>query len=57
MKRHTPMTHTWRLNCRLPERKGHGCRVLARGTMGSIMIEFEDGVRYIVGWRTIRRIK
>lgn len=51
------MTHTWRLNCRLPERKGMKCRVLAHGKMGTILIEFADGVRHFVGWRTIRRIK
>lgn len=49
--------HYWRLNCRLPERKGKPCRVLAKGKMGTILIEFEDGVRYFVGWRTIRKIK
>jgi hypothetical protein len=49
-------THYWRLRCRLPERNGQHCRVLARGSMGSIMIEFADGARFIVGWRTIRRL-
>jgi hypothetical protein len=48
--------HYWRLRCRLPERNGAHCRVLARGSMGSIMIEFEDGACFIVGWRTIRRL-
>jgi hypothetical protein len=48
-------THFWRLRCRLPERYGQHCRVLVRGKMGSIMIEFRDGVRHIVGWRSIRK--
>jgi hypothetical protein len=51
------MTHYWRLRCRLPERRGAHCRVLARGRMGSIMIEFADGVRFVVGWRSIRKLR
>jgi len=51
------LTHYWRLRCRLPERNGQHCRVLARGSMGSIMIEFADGVRFVVGWRSIRRLQ
>ena len=40
----------------MPERNGQHCRVLARGSMGSIMIEFADGARFVVGWRTIRKL-
>lgn len=36
----------WRVN--LPERKGQRCRIVARGTMNSAQIEFEDGTRHIV---------
>lgn len=53
----TQLTHFWRLRCRLPERHGTGCRVIARGTMNSVQIEFEDGVRHIVSHFSIRRIK
>lgn len=52
-----PFTHLWRLRCRLPERNGQLCRVLVRGKMGSILIEFADGVQYVVGWRSIRKVK
>lgn len=48
------MTHYWRLRCRLPERHGQSCRVLVRGRMNSIMIEFADGVRYVVSRYGVR---
>lgn len=40
--------HVWRISTNLPERKGTLCRVLARGKLNSIRIEFEDGERHIV---------
>ena len=33
------------------------CRIVARGAMSSIMIEFEDGQREIVSRRSVRRLK
>lgn len=39
--------HVWRWNARLPERKGQSCRVLARGRMNSVLVEFVDGARVI----------
>jgi hypothetical protein len=51
-----PLTHYWRLRCRLPERNGHPCRVIARGAMNSIQIEFADGVRHIVSRYAVRRL-
>lgn len=53
----TELTHFWRLRCRLPERHGSPLRVIARGTMNSVQIEFADGVRHIVSRYAIRRIK
>lgn len=47
----------WRLRVRLPERNGAPCRVLARGAMNSIQIEFEDGVRHIVSRYAVRKRK
>jgi hypothetical protein len=44
----------WYWNVKLPERKGQRCRILARGRMNSIMVEFEDGKRYIVSRRAVR---
>ena len=49
------LTHYWRLRCRLPERNGQACRVLARGAMNSILIEFGDGVRHVVSRYAVRR--
>jgi hypothetical protein len=46
---------TWRWRCNLPERHGTRCRVIARGTMNSAQIEFEDGTRHIVSRFAIRK--
>lgn len=45
----------WRKN--LPERKGERCRILARGTMNSALIEFEDGVRHVVSRFAVRKAR
>ena len=45
----------WYKKC--PGRKGQACRVLARGTMNSILIEFKDGGRYITSGNGIRKMK
>lgn len=52
------MTHVyhWANNPKRATMKGRRCRVLARGTMSSVMIEFEDGQREIVSRRALRRI-
>jgi hypothetical protein len=43
------MTHLYRWNRQ--DRKGQPCRVLARGKMNSILIEFADGYTMITsGW-------
>lgn len=33
------------------------CRILARGGLGSVLIEFENGQREIVSRRAVRRLK
>jgi hypothetical protein len=48
------MTHYWRVRATLPDRFGQPCRVLARGRMNSICIEFADGVRHIVSRYAVR---
>jgi hypothetical protein len=35
----------WRVRTRLAERFGQSCRVLMRGRMNTVVVEFEDGVR------------
>lgn len=47
----------WYWRSRLPERKGHPCRVLARGRMNSILVEFEDGERVITSRYAVRAAK
>ena len=36
------------------DRKGQACRVVARGRMNSIMVEFEDGHRVITSRYAVR---
>lgn len=47
----------WHWRTTLPERKGTCCRMLARGTMNSALIEFEDGTRHIVSRFAFRKVK
>jgi hypothetical protein len=51
------MTHYWRIRKNLPERFGEPCRLIARGTMNSVQIEFADGVRHIVSRWSIRKLR
>lgn len=50
-------THIWYWRSRLPDRKGQRCRVLARGTMNSILVEFEDGWRVVTSRYAVRKVK
>jgi hypothetical protein len=49
-------THYWRVRRRLPERFGQPCRVLARGRMNTILVEFEDGLRVTTSRWNVRRL-
>ena len=49
------MTHLWRWRCRLPERHGQPCCVLARGALNSILVEFADGWRVVTSRYAVRR--
>jgi len=51
------MTHVWFWRSRLPERKGQECRVLVRGRMNSILVEFADGYRVVTSRYAVRRIR
>jgi hypothetical protein len=51
------MTHVWFWLSRLPERKGQLCRVLVRGKMNSILVEFEDGYKVVTSRYAVRKIK
>lgn len=45
----------WHWRARLPHRKGHSCRVLVRGGMNSVMVEFTDGVKVVTSRYAIRK--
>lgn len=47
--------HVWYWRSRLPERKGSPCRVVARSRrLGSVLVEFEDGVRVVTSRYAVR---
>jgi hypothetical protein len=47
-----PLVWFWR--SKLPERKGARCRVVARGALNSILVEFEDGERVVTSRYAVR---
>jgi hypothetical protein len=50
------LDHTWFWRCRLPERKGHACRVLIRTrAANSCLVEFEDGYRVVTSRWAVRK--
>lgn len=52
----TRETHYWRIRKWLPERFGHPCRVLARGSKGSVLVEFGDGKRVVASHWFVRTL-
>jgi hypothetical protein len=46
----------WRIRATLPERFGQKLRIVARGTMNSALVEFEDGTRHIVNRYAFREL-
>lgn len=38
-------------------RKGQPCRLIARGTMNSCLLEFDDGFRVVTSRNALRRMK
>lgn len=49
------MSHYWRIRSKLPERFKTPCRVLARGKMNSVLVQFEDGLKVLTSRNFIRR--
>jgi hypothetical protein len=49
-------THRWRVRTRLPERFGQACRVLLRGRMNTVIVEFDDGHRVATSRWNVRRV-
>ncbi len=53
-----PFDHVWFWRKRLPDRKGQPCRVLVRASrMNSVLVEFEDGERYVTSRYAVRMSK
>jgi len=49
--------YRWHWRSRLPERHGQLCRVLVRGRMNSVLIEFlADGWRVVASRYAVRRV-
>jgi hypothetical protein len=53
----TAYPYRWFWRAKLGERKGQPCRVLARGKMQSVLVEFDDGYRVITGRHAVRKAK
>jgi hypothetical protein len=47
----------WWWRSRLGERKGQRCRVLARGALNSVLVEFPDGYRVVTSRYAVRRAR
>jgi hypothetical protein len=47
--------YVWFWKSRLPERKGQPCRVVARGRMNSILVEFPDGEKVVTSRNAVRK--
>lgn len=50
-------SHYWRIRTTLPDRFGQPCRVVARGRLNSILVEFADGTRHVVSRYAVRRLR
>jgi hypothetical protein len=48
-----PLVWWWR--AKLPERKGEPCRVVVRGSLGTVLVEFPDGFRVTTSRHAVRR--
>jgi len=47
----------WYWKKKLPDRHGASCRVVARGALNSVLVEFEDGYRVVTSRYAVRRVK
>ena len=48
--------YRWGNNSIRAARKGQRCRVIARGAMRSVLVEFEDGHRMVTSARAVSRL-
>ena len=49
-------THIYRWKKWMPDRYGQRCRLLARGALNSVLVEFEDGRRVVTSRYALRRL-
>ena len=49
--------HVWFWRKRLPYRKGQRCRVILRGGMNSVLVEFPDGDRRVTSRYAVRKVQ
>jgi len=52
----TPL-YAWKNNAKRATLYRRECRIIAHGAMSSILIEFADGQREIVSYRSVRRLR
>lgn len=49
--------YAWGNNQRRAELKGRSCRIIARGRMNSVLVEFENGERVVTSRRALRPVR
>jgi len=52
-----PFNLVWWWRARLPDRKGQACRVLARGALNTVLVEFADGYKVFTSRYAVRKMK
>jgi len=52
-----PYVYAWGNNPKRKALKGRACRILRRGKLNSIQIEFSDGTQEIVSGNAVRKAK
>jgi len=52
-----PWDYIWFWKAKLPHRKGQLCKIICRGSMNSVMVEFKDGQRVITSRWAVRKVK
>lgn len=52
-----PYRFAWKNNPKRAELFGKRCRIVASGSKGSVMVEFEDGTEEIVSRRALRKVE
>ena len=49
-----PLTYAWGNNPRRAELKGRRCHIVAKGRMGTVLLEFDNGERVTSSYRAVR---